>query len=150
MTSLTECMRDHHEVCDKLFAQAEAACLARQWDACQTSTQGFVAAMGAHFGAEEEHLFPLCEAANPVAKGPAAVMRGEHAMMRELLADLLRAAQDRDEEGFRSAGDTLVILMRQHNLKEEHILYPLCERSIPAAAALAVRLRGALEDSTHV
>lgn len=150
MATLTEYLSHHHQACDALFADAENAAVAGHWDACLADAQAFVAAVAAHFDAEEEQVFPRCEAANPAASGPVAVMRGEHAMMRELLAELLGAAEARDEAAFRDAGDTLVILMQQHNLKEERILYPLCDRGIPGAPALADQLRETLEATAHV
>jgi hemerythrin-like domain-containing protein len=150
MATLTDCMSIHHRYCDDLYASAEEAALAGRWDACRAATGGFAAAVAAHFGAEESTLFPRCQAANPVAQGPVSVMLGEHQLMRELLAELERAAADRDADAWLASGDTLVILMQQHNLKEERILYPLCDQAIPAAAELAEQLHTTLEGTAHV
>ena len=150
MATLTDCMSTHHHACDELYAEAEEAAQGGRWQACYTATGAFVAAMEAHFGAEENTLFPRCQAANPVAQGPVSVMLGEHRLMRELFAELELAARGRDADAWLAAGDTLVILMQQHNLKEERILYPLCDHAIPAAADLADQLQNALEGTAHV
>jgi iron-sulfur cluster repair protein YtfE (RIC family) len=150
MATLTECMSDHHQACDGLFAVAEAAALAEDWAVCQAAGRDFAAAVARHFEAEESLLFPACVAANGVARGPVSAMLGEHEMMRELLAELEGAAGAGDGVGFQAAADTLLILMQQHNLKEERILYPLCDQSIGGAAPLADQLQKRLENLAHV
>ena len=65
--------------------------------------------------------------------GPTQVMRTEHRQMRDLLADLARAVAARRADDFAGHGETLVILMQQHNLKEENILYPMCDSSLAAS-----------------
>lgn len=149
MATLTDCMSTHHQACDGLFAEAERAAQGGEWAACQAATDAFTAAMAAHFAAEEDSLFPRCQAANPVARGPVSVMKSEHGLMRELFAELKDAAASRDAEAWFAAGDTLVVLMQQHNLKEERILYPLCDQAIPAAESLAAELSATLEGATH-
>jgi hemerythrin-like domain-containing protein len=150
MATLTDCMSTHHHACDDLYAEAEEAAQAGRWQACYTATGAFVAAMEAHFGAEENTLFPRCQAANPVAQGPVSVMLGEHRLMRELFVELESAAASQDADAWLGAGDTLLVLMQQHNLKEERILYPLCDQAIAEAGELAGQLQDILEGSTHV
>lgn len=149
MATLTQCMSDHHQACDELFAAAEDAVLAEDWPTCRAATGAFAAAVARHFEAEESLLFPACVAANGVAQGPVGVMLAEHKMMRDLLAELAAAAEAGQHEAFRGAADTLLILMQQHNLKEERILYPLCDRSIGGAASLAGQLVDHLENAAH-
>ena len=45
------------------------------------------------------------------------MMRIEHEQMRELVAELLDAAQAEDQERFLDVSDTLLVLMEQHNLR---------------------------------
>lgn len=144
MATLTDCMSTHHQACDGLYAEAEQAAQAGRWEDCRAATGAFVAAMTAHFGAEENTLFPRCQAASPVARGPVSVMLGEHDLMRELLAELEDAAAAGDAAAWLGSGDTLVILMQQHNLKEERILYPMCDQAIAGGSQLADELAGQL------
>lgn len=51
-------------------------------------------------------------------------MRGEHDQMRELLVAAKFALDARDEDDYSGTAETLLIMMQQHNMKEENILYP--------------------------
>jgi hemerythrin-like domain-containing protein len=78
-----------------------------------------------------------------MTSGPTEVMRGEHRQMRDLLAQMEGALAVRDSDTFGGAAETLLILMQQHNMKEENILYPMCDNALGASdvgASLAARL----------
>ena len=77
--------------------------------------------------AEEQELFPRFEAATGMTQGPTQVMRDEHADMRATLAQLHAALDSRDLDEFAGEAETLLIMMQQHNMKEENILYPMCD-----------------------
>lgn len=120
-------MQHDHGRCDALFAHAEAAADAGQWTDCATRTEAFVQAMANHFALEETVLFPAFEARTGMAGGPTQVMRQEHDQLRGLLGRFKTAAEMADAAQFADLAETLLILMQQHNLKEEHILYPMCD-----------------------
>lgn len=103
----------------------------------------------AHFLAEEEVLFPAFETASGMTSGPTEVMRMEHQQMRDLCADMSTAAQACDAPALNGAADTLLVLMQQHNMKEEHILYPLCDQAVGGQSGLAVDLTARLEAAGH-
>lgn len=90
-------------------------------------------------------LFPAFENATGMRQGPTQVMRMEHGQMRALVGQMEAALAARDGEGYAGAAETLLILMQQHNMKEENILYPMCDQSLAGqveaiAAELARRL----------
>ena len=58
-------------------------------------------------------------------------MRGEHADMRNTLAQLRAAVQDRDADEFAGEAETLLIMMQQHNMKEESVIYPMLDSRLP-------------------
>jgi hemerythrin-like domain-containing protein len=90
-------------------------------------------------------LFPAFEAASGMAGGPTQVMRHEHAQMRDLLEQMRGALARRAADTFAGAAETLLILMQQHNMKEENILYPMCNNSLASQAeGLGGLLRGKL------
>ena len=128
--SLTELMHHHHKFCDDQFADAEAAVAARDWARGGTLLATFCAALETHFRTEEEALFPAFETATGMTGGPTQMMRFEHAQMRSLLDQMSAALKAEDADGFAGAAETLLILMQQHNMKEENILYPMCDRSL--------------------
>jgi len=133
MTTLTQPLQDHHKHCDELFAVAEERAHAEDWPGCAEAFAAFGGELEAHFGAEEQVLFTALEAATGTAAGPTQVMRSEHAQMRELLKQMAAALQQRDRQAFAGTAETLLILMEQHNMKEEHILYPICNNSLDSS-----------------
>jgi len=61
--------------------------------------------------------------------------------MRGLLDEMQRAADAGDVDGVVDHGDTLLMIVQQHNVKEEGILYPMAERALaPAWESIAARL----------
>ena len=68
------------------------------------------------------------------------VMRGEHEQMRGLLMQMALVAIS-DVGAALDQGDTLLMLMQQHNTKEEGMLYPMAEARLTGAwAGLAAKL----------
>ena len=132
--SLTSPLIAHHKHCDDLFANAEAAAHAGRWDQCADVFGSLDAELSSHFAAEEQHLFPAFEAATGMTGGPTQVMRFEHRQMLDLLAQMRSALAEQALEPFAGACETLLVLMQQHNMKEENILYPMCDRSVDANA----------------
>lgn len=146
MHSLTEPLRHHHQHCDDLFVAAENAVRAGDWPRAQRELSAFLAAMETHFATEEEALFPAFEAATGMSMGPTRMMRHEHAQMRELFKQMTAALANHDAEGYAGAADTLLVMMQQHNMKEENILYPMCDRELDAQAPrLGAELRARVE-----
>ena len=140
--NLTQRMQDHHKHCDDLFAEAEAFAQNQDWSACGTSLTDFDTALRGHFGTEEDDLFPAFEAATGMTGGPTQMMRYEHTQMRGLLGQMADALSGRDADQFAGAAETLLVLMQQHNMKEENILYPMCENALaPGAVDLEESLR---------
>jgi len=132
MAALTEPLQHHHKQCDELFAEAEAVALECDWPRAHACVTRFRTEIEGHFRTEEELLFPAFEAETGMSLGPTQMMRLEHAQMRELIGQMQMALAVQDREGFGGAAETLLILMQQHNMKEENILYPMCDRSLAA------------------
>lgn len=126
----TDPLHQHHKHCDDLFAAAEAAIAAKDWSQGQPLLVSFQNELEGHFRTEEEVLFPAFEAATGMSGGPTQMMRHEHAQMRDLLGQMRDALAGRDGTAFAGAAETLLIFMQQHNMKEENILYPMCDRAL--------------------
>ena len=127
MTTFGEYLGDDHKRCDELFALAEQAADSQDSGLVEANQQ-FVNAMEHHFGMEEGVLFPAFEETTGSAMGPTAVMRHEHEQMRQLFAQMTEAASAGNQDDYLGAAETLLILMQQHNAKEEQMLYPMSER----------------------
>ncbi len=128
MSTIVDFMGSDHRACDELFASAENAVSQKDWDAARELFGRFNAAMQHHLAMEEEVLFPAFEARTGNAMGPTQVMRMEHVQMRALLQDMAQAVTDTNQNGFLGLSETLNMLMQQHNLKEENMLYPMSDQ----------------------
>ena len=144
MDRIVELMANDHRACDEEFAAIEQVAKRGDWAAAAAALKVFRDAMERHLGVEEKTLFPAFEAATGMTSGPTEVMRGEHRQMRDLLAQMQGAVESRDGDAFGGAAETLLILMQQHNMKEENILYPMCDNALGTSdvgASLVERLK---------
>ena len=130
MTTIRECMTDDHRHCDDIFAETEQALASKQLALAQTAFARFREAMLAHFSVEEKTLFPAFESATGMTMGPTQVMRMEHEQMRALLNEAEAALAAGREDDYFGQAETLLIMMQQHNMKEENILYPMCDEHL--------------------
>jgi iron-sulfur cluster repair protein YtfE (RIC family) len=127
MNSLEKFMSTDHKACDDAFASAEEAALNSQWSQAETVFNRYRSAMERHFRMEEELLFPaLLNGGGPA--GPVQVMLMEHAQMNDLIDQLATALAGKNSKAYGGISETLLIVMQQHNLKEEQILYPIADR----------------------
>ena len=150
MTALSETMQHDHGRCDALFADAETAAQSADWAGCQRDMSKFRYALLAHFSIEEEVIFPSFEAKTGMTEGPTRVMRGEHAQMRALVDVLQRSVERKDVDAFADAAETLLILMQQHNMKEENILDPMCDQALRDDAQVCASVAAFGEGDAHV
>ena len=79
---------------------------------------------------EEEVVFPAFEQTTGMTGGPTAIMRMEHTQMRGILDQMAADALEGDFESVADHGDTLLMVIQQHNMKEENILYPMVEQHL--------------------
>ncbi|BBG65265.1 putative protein [Hydrogenimonas sp.] len=121
-------MRDEHRSCDESFAKAEQAASGGDFDAAFRHFEDFMVETLRHFSKEEEILFPAFEETTGNTEGPTMVMRHEHTQIRGLLEQMKEAIDSKDKDRFFSVADTLMILLQQHNMKEEQMLYAMCDR----------------------
>jgi iron-sulfur cluster repair protein YtfE (RIC family) len=134
MDRLTAPLAAHHKACDEDFARVEEAVSKGQWGQAATLLPSFNHALETHFAVEEERLFPAFEASTGMTGGPTRMMRMEHMQMRSLLDDLAAALAAKDQDEFLGCAETLLVLMQQHNMKEENMLYPMCDQALGAEA----------------
>ena len=73
--------------------------------------------------------------------GPTQVMRMEHEQMRILAKELDEALCANRKEDYLGLSETMIVMMQQHNMKEESMLYPMSEMQLPNAEKVATRLK---------
>ncbi|MDO8311125.1 MAG: hemerythrin domain-containing protein [Sideroxyarcus sp.] len=143
MKTILEFMTTAHKTCDDDFARAEEAALSSKWSEAGTAFNRFRHAMAQHFRMEEAELFPaLLSAGGPA--GPVQVMLMEHAQINDLIGQMATALDEKDAQSYGGISETLLIVMQQHNHKEEQILYPIADHILaPQREALLIRMQSA-------
>ena len=139
MTNIKVFMAQSHLLCDAEFERAERLATAGDWDGAAAAFARFKTLVLQHFDAEETLLVPAFEEKSGMRMGPTQVMRGEHVQMRQLMDAASTALAEKDGDDYAGFAETLLIMMQQHNLKEENVLYPMCDQFLndPASAVLA-------------
>ncbi len=125
---ITDFMGDDHRRCDTIFATAEESVSKNDWPLAESNNRRFVDAMEHHFKMEEEMLFPRFEEVSGQMMGPTEMMRHEHRQMRQLFEQMNQAVTAKSADDYLGASETLLILMQQHNAKEEQMLYPMSDQ----------------------
>lgn len=86
-----------------------------------------------HMRLEEQILFPILEQRTGMLSGPTEVIRTEHRALEHALGRMREALLAQDREGAARSHDDLVEVLVEHHLKEEEVLYPMTDRSLPEA-----------------
>lgn len=123
-------MTDKHRECDEVFSEAESAVSESNWTLATEKWQTFTQELNEHFMQEEEVLFPAFEQATGMTSGPTEVMRMEHQQARALVTSLDDALATTDKDTFLGLSETLMVLIQQHNMKEEMMLYPMMAQNL--------------------
>ncbi|RHW75216.1 hemerythrin domain-containing protein [Colwellia sp. RSH04] len=130
MTSIPQYMTSKHRECDDYFTEAESAVAKENWSEATGKWQQFSDELALHLTQEEETLFPQFEQATGMTAGPTQVMRMEHQQMRALVQDLDNALNNKAKDEYLGLSETLMVMMQQHNMKEEMMLYPMMEQHL--------------------
>ena len=125
MSSIPEYMTAKHRECDEFFSEAETAVAEGNWPVALEKWQLFAVELSQHLEQEEETLFPQFEQATGMTAGPTQVMRMEHQQMRALIQELDNALAAKEKSEYLGLSETLMVMMQQHNMKEEMMLYPM-------------------------
>jgi len=127
-TSLAQFFVGDHNDCDDKWVRVEDLLSGGDDTALGTAWQEFDQTTRRHLAMEEEVLFPAFESASGMGQsGPTVVMRMEHEQMRALLDQIGFNIEEGDTDEALDLGDTLHLLIQQHNIKEEGMLYPMAE-----------------------
>jgi iron-sulfur cluster repair protein YtfE (RIC family) len=142
MGAISEFMGRDHERLDALLEELRAHPAA---ESAKELFARFDGGLRAHIAWEEEILFPAFEEKTGMRNmGPTAVMRMEHETIKQLLQAIAQAVE---ASAPTDSADTLAEVLSAHNLKEENVLYPALDQSLPAeeASVLLARIERAAE-----
>ncbi len=143
MSSIKEYLTNDHRRCDDVFAKMEERAHNSLLDAKEL-TQEFIANMERHFQMEERVMFLEFETKTDMTMGPTEMMRQEHSQMRNLMSQLLEAIENDDKDKFFGLSETLMILLQQHNMKEEQMLYAMAQQHLSAESDRIVEMMDSL------
>ena len=124
-------MKNEHRECDTLFASTEEAIALNEWEVAEKRFVEFSNTTLTHFKKEEEELFAAFEAQTGSSQGPTSVMRFEHEQVKGLIGKMAEALQSQERDTCLSLAESMMILLQQHNMKEEQMLYAMCDRVLP-------------------
>ncbi len=142
MSNLAQFFSEDHRSCDALWASVEQVIESGDAAAVQAAWRTFYDAMERHLHMEEDELFPAFEQASGMTRGgPTFVMREEHRQMRALMNQMSSLAERGELDELLDQGDTLLMLIQQHNAKEEGMLYPMAEQHLGPAGWEALQSR---------
>lgn len=130
MGKISSTFTSNHRHCDELFSRSEEHVQQHAWQQAKKVLTEFVEEMEGHFSKEENVLFPALEGRTANAMGPTRVMRMEHEDMRQLMKDMQSVIEAQDADHYLGLSETLLIMMQQHNTKEENILYPMADAAL--------------------
>ena len=127
MNTISSFLTTDHRACDNEFANLENTVASENWEESKTQFDKFSADLLHHFDMEEKVMFPVFEEVTGMTQGPTMVMRMEHSQMRNILDDLKADIEKKDKNHFFGVSESLMMLMQQHNMKEEQMLYAMAD-----------------------
>ncbi len=130
--TLTDALQREHAHLAQLEERAFHALSRGERERARRLYAGYAHGVDRHMRAEEHLLFPVFEVKSGLPYGgPTSVMRGEHQGIRSSLAAMLELRAN-GAEAMREARDALLSALRDHERKEESILYPGIDRLLTA------------------
>lgn len=127
METISTFLTKDHRACDEEFANLENEVAKENWNEAENKLTKFSNDLLHHFDMEEKVMFLAFEEKTGMTQGPTAMMRMEHEQMRQLLTHLARDIENKDKNHFFGVSESLMMLMQQHNMKEEQMLYAMAD-----------------------
>ena len=143
MSTIQEYLTNDHRKCDEIFAKMEEQA-GSSLESARELAEEFVADMEHHFQMEERVMFPEFEQKTGMTQGPTEMMRQEHTQMRSLFTQLIKSIDEKNSDRFFGTSETLMILLQQHNMKEEQMLYAMAQQHLSAESDRIVAMMDSL------
>jgi len=129
MSTIKEYLTSYHSRCDEYFAVMEENA-SNSLSSTTVAYEAFAQCTERHFQMEEKIMFLEFERKTGMTEGPTSMMRHEHTQMRNLIKQMGEAIDSDNKDKFFGLSETLMILMQQHNMKEEQMLYPMAQQHL--------------------
>ena len=138
MSTISSFLTKDHRACDEEFANLENAVASDNWEESAIKLNKFITDLLHHFDMEEKVMFPTFEEVTGMTQGPTMIMRMEHDQMRQLLNALQEDLDKKDKNHFFGVSESLMMLMQQHNMKEEQMLYAMADMHLGALVSKVI------------
>lgn len=136
--TISSFLTEDHRSCDDMFATLENSVASGNWLEVEKVFNSFSSDMQHHFDMEEKVMFPHFEARTGMSGGPTAMMRMEHQQKTQILSQMKSDVEKKDKDHFFGLSETLMMLMQQHNMKEEQMLYRMADQHLGSDSAIVV------------
>ena len=143
--TISSFMTADHRACDEEFAEMENAVAEDNWIEAQKKFDKFTTDLEHHFSMEEQVMFPTFEERTGMVGGPTAMMRMEHEQMRSVVGQMKGDLDSKNKDHFFGLSESLMMLMQQHNMKEEQMLYAMVDSHLGEDASLVISQMQGLE-----
>jgi len=132
MTSqqLSAIMTHDHRECDVKFEHIEEAVSNKDFAKAEQLFNQWKKVNLRHFDIEETILFPETVNAMGMKIPPIMVMEMEHQQIKNCISQMEAALSQKNGDDFLGFADTCMIMIQQHNMKEEQILYPMIDNAL--------------------
>jgi hemerythrin-like domain-containing protein/uncharacterized protein (DUF2249 family) len=147
MDTICSYLEDDHSRCDALFVETVGCVAQRNWEPAERAFQAFERALQLHLAMEEDVIFSAFELVVSGEPAPTHGLRQEHRQMRGLLHRLSGAIEQRHVVDFFDHADTFRIVLQQHSMKEEGLLYPMADRMLSRKRAELIRAMVAMREA---
>jgi hemerythrin-like domain-containing protein len=147
MSNIQSYMSEHHKECDNLLVDAEGLLASKDWSGFSDAWQRFKAETVSHFAVEEEILFPAFEDKTGMTGGPTMVMRSEHAQVKAMFEQMHSVIDAQDLDRAMGIIESVMLLIQQHNMKEEQILYPMTDAHLANGEEIVSQMSSQIAES---
>lgn len=123
--TVTEFLQTDHRRLDDIFNRFRDDVYDNRWEDASSDFREFAVGLRRHIKIEEEVLFPVFEDKTGMHDaGPTFVMKMEHKEIQDLLDKIIAGTDAKNESKVNNDASAILNLLTDHNMKEEHILYP--------------------------
>jgi len=137
MPKIADVMTNDHKRCDEIFAQAEEAVANavsdEDWEKAGALYKEFEDEVEHHFIMEETVLFPAYTVKTNLSSVTDALMQ-DHMQLRIIIFEAGESIKVKDQEQFLGQSETLLMMLQQHNKKEERKLYTMADSAFRVEA----------------
>lgn len=128
--TVTEYLEADHRRLDAILPEVERLVADGAYPDAAARFAEFTSGLDRHIELEEQILFPTFESATGSSSGPTQVMRMEHVEIRNWMRLATDALARHDADVLFQEVEALRQTLSGHNMKEEHILYPMTDRAM--------------------